>query len=94
MKSYRASIIAAVLAGACFYATFRLGQRSERKITWLSELTMKTQGRKIYLVDMVVTCANGKQLGPLQVDLNLRNGSLRIVRNDNKLEPNCDPAVK
>ena len=112
MKTARVAAITAVLTVACFFAMFKLGQRSERRVTWLSELQKKTGGALIplgsaqaklmrpneqvsnlYFINVIVACANGKDIGLLQVDLNLRNGQLRVVRNDSKLEPNCDPSV-
>jgi hypothetical protein len=74
----------------CFYIAYSLGRHQESKITTFSDLVQKTQGRRSYIIDMEVTCSNGKDLGKLQVDLDLTNGRLRVVRNDSKLAPNCD----
>lgn len=79
---------AALTSGAYF-----VGRRSEKRITWYSELGMRTHGVPIYFHDTEVRCANGKDIGRLTIDLNLRNGELKVVRNDSKLEPNCDPTV-
>ena len=74
---------------AIMYGTYQFGRHTERKITTFSQLIEKTQGRKTYLIDMQVVCTNGKDLGKLQVDLDLTTGKLHVVRNDNQLEPNC-----
>jgi hypothetical protein len=68
---------------------FFWGRQSTKRLTYFSELTQRTQGRQAYIIDMEVVCSNGKDVGKLQVDLNLTNGKLVIVRNDSKLEPNC-----
>lgn len=79
------------VAGALFgvILAYKIGQHSEKKLTWFSELAMRTQGRKAYIIDAEIVCSNGKDVGRLQVDLNLTNGKLYIVRNDSKLEPDC-----
>lgn len=74
---------------AVMYGTYQYGRHTERKITTFSQLVEKTQGRKTYLIDTEIVCTNGKDLGKLQVDLDLTNGKLHVVRNDNQLEPNC-----
>jgi hypothetical protein len=80
------------LLGA-LYGVYQLGRREERKITWFSEMTMKVYGRKVpYLSTQAIICPNGKVLGPVEIDLNLTNGKLRIIRNDPGLEPSCDMA--
>lgn len=75
---------------AILYGAYRLGRREEHKITWLSELTQRTVGKNIYALDLRLVCLNGKDLGVIQVDLNLTNSKFRIVRNDPGLEPNCN----
>lgn len=74
---------------AIFTWAYFMGKHSERRITYFSELVQRTQGQTVYLIDMKIVCSNGKDLGKLQVDLNLANGKLVIVRNDSKREPNC-----
>ena len=71
------------------YGTYQVGRHTERKITTFGQLVEKTQGRKTYLIDMEIVCTNGKDLGKLQVDLDLTNGKLHVIRNDSQLEPNC-----
>jgi hypothetical protein len=78
----------AALASA-FYGTYALGRRADRGVTWWSEYTQAISGQKAYLVNIPVKCPNGKDLGVFQLDLNLRNGKWRIVRNDAGLEPSC-----
>ena len=68
---------------------YKLGQKSQSKVTWFADLAEKTRGQRVYLIDINVICSNGKDLGKLQVDLNLTNGRLRVIRNDPGLEPNC-----
>lgn len=80
-------IITALLG--TFYGVYQSGRHAERKLTTFSQLVEKTQGRKTYLIDMEIVCTNGKDLGKLQVDLDLTNGKLHVVRNDSQLEPNC-----
>lgn len=86
----------AIIFLAVLYGAVQYGKHSERSITWFSELMERTQGRKQYFMEFEVLCSNGKDLGRLQVDFNLSNGKLRVVRNDSKLEPNCvlDPVKK
>lgn len=81
-------VVGAILFGL-LAAAYKAGQHSEKKVTWFSELSMRTQGRKAYIIDTEIICSNGKDVGRLQVDLNLTNGKLYIVRNDSKLEPDC-----
>ncbi len=82
--------IAAVLLLASYYAVYRVAETSAKRVTWLSELLLRTQGSAGYLINVNVMCANGKILGPLQVDLNLTNGKLRVVRNDAGTLPSCE----
>lgn len=86
--------VVAILFLAVVYGAVQYGKHTERKITWFSELLERTQGRKTYFMDFEVVCQNGKDLGRMQVDLNLTNGKIKIVRNDSKLEPNCTLAAK
>jgi hypothetical protein len=77
-----------------FYGTYALGRRAapfsgKGGVTWWSEYTQAISGQKAYLVNIPVKCPNGKDLGVFQLDLNLRNGKWRIVRNDAGLEPSC-----
>lgn len=72
------------------YFTYSLGETHAKRVTWLSELLQRTQGQPGYLINVNVSCANGKQLGPLQVDLNLTNGKLRVIRNDAGPMPSCE----
>jgi hypothetical protein len=72
------------------YSVYQLGRRNERKITWFSELGQRVYGRRTYIIDSPIVCPNGKNLGQLQIDINLTNGKVRIVRNDPGLEPSCE----
>jgi hypothetical protein len=81
-------IVGAILAA--LYFTYSLGETHAKRVTWFSELFQRTQGNPAYLINMMVTCANGKPLGLLQVDLNLTNGKLRIVKNDPGPLPSCE----
>jgi hypothetical protein len=66
--------------GGAFWA----GKKSAKpEIKTWHELTGK------YLIDEEISCANGKKLGRVQVDLNLTNGKVRVVRNDPGKEPDC-----
>lgn len=81
----------ALLFGAYFYGK----HRSEPKIKWYSDMTSQLQGRKIYLIDTPVMCPNhpvtlatgqitmvpGKEIGKIQLDVNLQTGQLRVVTN-------------
>lgn len=78
-----------VLIVASFATMYKLGQHSATKVRWYSELTEKTMGQKIYPINVNIRCMNGKDLGQLQVDLDLTNGKLRVVRNDPQNAPNC-----
>jgi len=63
---------------------FWIGRRSAKaKVTKWSQLTGK------YLIEQEVSCPNGKKLGMVQVDLDLTNGKLRVVRNDPGKYPSC-----
>lgn len=88
MKDWKWYVLA-VLTFAVIIWAYIMGKHSERRITYFSELVSKTQGRTGYLIDMEIVCSNGKDLGRFQVDVNLTNGKLVIVRNDSKREPNC-----
>lgn len=94
LTSWLKLTVTALLFMAVLYGVFQYGKRSERRITWFSELLERTQGRRQYFMDFEVVCSNGKDIGRMQVDLNLTNGKVRIVRNDPMNEPNCiiDPA--
>ena len=89
--------VAVILLLIGFFVMFKLGERQAHRVHWLSELMEKgavravptAPGSKPYLIDWEVYCANGKDIGRLQVDLDLTNGKLRIVRNDSKLAPDC-----
>jgi hypothetical protein len=89
-KSNLKWLLGLVFATSLLYFSFYLGRRTERRITWMSELMEKIQGRKQNLIEVPLVCSNGKKLGMLMIDVNLRNGKWRIVRNDAGLEPNCD----
>jgi hypothetical protein len=85
----KGGIIIIVLLGV-IYGTFKVGEhRGKKKITYFSELVEKTRGGKGYLIDMEVICTNGKDIGRLQLDVNLTNGQIVVARNDSQLEPNC-----
>lgn len=78
------------LAIIIFIASFFLGRHTAKpSVVWLSDLNIATGHPAGYLIDVPLTCANGKKLGQLQVDLNLTNGKLRVVRNDAGKEPSC-----
>jgi cephalosporin hydroxylase len=79
----------ALLAVLVNVGAYYMGRHSARRVTWLSELGERTGGGRVYLASVQVICANGKNLGILQIDVNLRNGKVRIVRNDAGLEPDC-----
>jgi hypothetical protein len=69
--------------------SFFLGRHTAKpRIVWFSDLATFT-GKTQYLIDADVKCPNGKDLGRLQVDLNLTNGKIRIVRNDPGEYPSC-----
>jgi hypothetical protein len=89
MNGFVKGLVVALLVGGTLIGVYKLGQKSEKKITWFSELSERTRGQKLYLIDTEVICGNGKDLGKFQVDLNLANGKIRIVRNDAGLEPSC-----
>jgi hypothetical protein len=88
-KTTLAKIIGVVAFLTLPFVAYELGQRSAKGVTWLSELLTRTQGSAGYLINVNVQCANGKVLGPLQVDLNLTNGKLRVVRDDAGRFPDC-----
>jgi hypothetical protein len=82
-------IALAVTLLLAFVASFFFGRHTAKPtVVWLSDLNVAL-GRSGYLLDVDVACANGKKLGKLQVDLNLTNGKLRVVRNDPGTEPSC-----
>lgn len=73
------------------------GKKShDPKIKWYSDMTSQLQGHKIYLIDTPVTCPNrtiqtdpklgprmipGKEIGKIQIDINLQSGELKAVTN-------------
>lgn len=78
------------LAIIIFIASFFLGRHTVKPtVAWLSDLNVATGHTAGYFIDAEIVCANGKKLGKLQVDLNLTNGKLRVVRNDAGKEPSC-----
>lgn len=72
-----------------FIGSFFLGRHSAKPaVVWLSDLAVVT-GHPGYYIDAEVTCANGKKLGKLQIDINLTNGKLRVIRNDPGKDASC-----
>lgn len=73
-------------------------------IKWYSDMTSQIQGRKIYLIDTPVSCPNktvrgpngqpqvlpGRVIGEIQVDINLQNGELKVVKNSVPATFKCD----
>ena len=87
LRLYAAFFITLIAFSVLMYF---VGRHESHKVVWLSELVERTQGRKLYIVDFPIVCVpSGKELGRLQVDINLTNGKVRIVRNDAGLQPNC-----
>jgi hypothetical protein len=81
----------ALLGLAILMGSFFLGRHTVRhQVIWFSDINPYLGGQRAYLIDIPVKCANGKDLGKIQVDLNLTNGKLRVVRNDPGKEPSCD----
>lgn len=72
-----------VLAVAVFLGGQYWGRRGPRPTEWLS------QAVGLYIVDQEVKCKNGKSLGRIQIDINLTNGKMRVVRNDPGRWPYC-----
>lgn len=70
-------VVAAVLVGQYY------GRRGPRPVEWLS------QDVGVFIVDQEIKCKNGKSLGRVQIDVNLTNGKLRVVRNDPGRWPYC-----
>lgn len=86
MKSGMAKIATGLLFILLLCGSYLFGKKSAKpKITMFSQLT------GMYLVDKDIICPvpNGKNLGKVQVDLDLTNGKLRVVRNDPGKEPSC-----
>lgn len=84
------------LTAGLFYLTYVAGKHhKDPTVTWYSDMTSQIHGRKIYLIDTPVSCPDrtvtgpdgrpqrvpGKPLGILQVDINLQNGQLKVVKN-------------
>jgi hypothetical protein len=90
MKSWKILLIAAVLGILFLLAGRYWGMQEKDDSEWLSHTLYVLKGQKIYIIDLPLVCNNGKNLGKLQADVNLKNGKLRIVRNDAGLDPNCD----
>ena len=83
-------LVLILLFVAALVAVFLLGRRSaSHQVVWYSDLAASVGGKRIYIIDVDIQCANGKRLGKLQVDLNLTNGKLRVVRNDPGAMPSC-----
>lgn len=75
----------AVVGGAFF-----IGRKTAKPtVKMYSDLTMFISGKRTYLIDTDVKCPNGRDLGKVQVDLDLTNGKLHVVRNDPGKEPSC-----
>jgi hypothetical protein len=82
----------AVLGLLILAGSFYLGRSTAKpQVIWFSDINPYLGGGpKQYLMDVPVKCANGKDLGKIQVDLNLTNGKLRVVRNDPGKTPSCE----
>ena len=86
MKVTLGLLLWAVLVGGAFW----IGRKTAKPtIKTYSDLTMFVSGKRAYLIDTDVKCANGRDLGQVQVDLDLTNGKLRVIRNDPGKEPSC-----
>lgn len=89
MKSGMAKrVVIGLLIFLVVSSSFLFGRKigsAKPKITMFSQLTGN------YLIDKDIVCPgpNGKNLGKLQVDLDLTNGKIRVVRNDPGKEPSC-----
>jgi hypothetical protein len=87
--TWRQFVAVAVLSLFACSIFFYWGRHTAKpRIVWFSDLATFT-GKTQYLIDAEVKCPNGKDLGRLQVDLNLTNGKIRIVRNDPGEYPSC-----
>jgi len=86
----------ALALGVVIGGSYYIGRKHhDPTIKMYSDMTSQIQGHKIYLIDTPVTCPNsmvmgsdgrqhpsgGRQLGVLQVDINLQTGKLTVVKN-------------
>ena len=93
-------LVALLLLTIIAVFSFWFGRRTARPtVRTLSDLQLAVGGQRHYWIDTDVKCPDvrdsagkiqpGKNLGKLQVDLDLTNGKLRVVRNDAGKEPSC-----
>jgi hypothetical protein len=94
-------ILGALLVVGSYWAGLR---HKNRTIRWYSDMTSQIQGHKIYLIDTPVFCPNrqaklatgqiqmvpGKEIGKIQLDVNLQNGDLKVVTNTVPAWFDCD----